>query len=279
MKKIFLFTAVLASVFAFISASEWEGPAAIGENLTENGPYLATNSVPINTIVEVVNLENNRTATLIVCAVLDNSKLLALLSKDAATAIGLNNIGRIRMKEKDDQILYSGYGEQKLFSGDPNYTSDLDGLDLSFVPAETRPPEDFREPDPGSFIPSIPIANETSVIADIPVIHGIPEQLLPPPVAASATTPRFSAPLIRSFERGSHYVQIGAYEKTQTVESEISKIDKNLPVAVMETVLKTGNTEKLVYRVLIGPLNPGNSGVVFQKYRAIYKDAFLWIGN
>jgi len=278
MKKVYLFAAVIASVFTLISASEWEGPAAPGENLTDNGPYLVTNSVPVNTIVEVVNLENNRTATLIVSAPLDNSKLLALLSKDAAAAIGLSKIGRIRMKEKDDQILYSGSGEREFFSGDSNYTFDLEGLDLALVPAETRPPEDFREPDPGSFIPPIPKDIQTPVIT-VPIIPVIPEQSPPPPVMPSAATPRFSVRLIEKFDRGSYYIQIGAYEKTQTVESEIAKIDKNLPVAVMETLMKTGNTEKQVYRVLIGPLNFGESGPIFQKYKAIYKDAFLWIGT
>jgi len=276
MKKVILIAAVAASFFMMVSASVWEGTAAIGENLTYNGLYLATNSFPVNTLVEVVNLENNRTATLIVSASLDNSKLLALLSKDAADAIGLSNMGRIRMKEKDDQISYSGLGERRFFSGDPNYISDLDGYDLALVPAETRPPEDYRGPDPGSFIPSIPnVAAQPLVVTAIPAI---PEQL-PPPVAVNATTPRFSAPLIQSFEKGSYYVQIGAFEKIQTVESEIQKIDKNLPVAVMETVMVTGNTEKLVYRVLIGPLNLGESGTVFQKYKAIYKDAFLRIGT
>ena len=268
MKKAYLFAAVAASFFMMVSASEWEGPAAIGENFSGNGYYLATNYFPKNTLVEVVNLENDRTAIIIVSAALDNSKLLALLSKDAAAAIGLSNMGRIRMKEKDSQISYSGLGERGVFSGDTNYTSDLEGYDLAFIPAEIRPPEDFREPDPGSFIPPISKTTEPPVVAVIPM----------PPVVTNAT-PRFSAPLIQNLESGSYYVQIGAYEKTQTVESEITKIEKNLPVAVMETVMKTGNAEKLVYRVLIGPLSLGESGPVFQKYRAIYKDAFLWIGT
>jgi len=269
MKKVYLFAAVAASVFTFISASVWEGTAAIAENFTENGPYLATNSFPVNTMVEVVNLENNKTATFIVSSALDNSRLLALLSKDAADAIGLNNMGRIQMKEKDDQTLYSGLGERRFFSGDSDYISDLDGYDLAFVPAETRPPADSREPDPGSFIPPI------SKVTEPPVVTVIPEQLPPPPIAASATMPRFSAPFIEKFEKGSYYVQIGAYRTNQTVESEIQKVDKNLPVVLMRIESDKGP----IYRVLIGPLNLGESGAVLQKYRAIYKDAFLRIGT
>jgi len=273
MKKVYLFAAVAVSFFIMVSASVWEGAAAIGENLTGNGPYLATNSFPVNTLVEVVNLENNRTATLIVSAALDNSKLLALLSKDAAEAIGLINIGRIRMKEKDDQVSYSAPGERRFFSGDPNYTSDLEGYDLAFVPADNRPPEDSRGPDPGSFIPPISKVTEPPVAA-IPVIPAVTEQS-PPPVAANATTPTFSPLLIESLIKGSHYIQIGAYRTNQTVESEILKIDKNLPVAIMRIESDQGP----IYRVLIGPLNIDESGAVFQKYKAIYKDAFIRIGT
>ena len=276
MKKVNIFAVITVSIYMLVSASVWEGTASIEENFPENGPYLATNHFPKNTLVEVINLESNKSATLIVYAPLDNSKLLAVLSREAADSIGLTDLGRIRMKEKDDQISYSSLGERRVYSGDFDYTSDLDGYDLSLVPADNRPPEDSRGPDPGSFIPSIPnVAAQPLVVTAIPAI---PEQL-PPPVAVNATTPRFSAPLIQSFEKGSYYVQIGAFEKIQTVESEIQKIDKNLPVAVMETVMVTGNTEKLVYRVLIGPLNLGESGTVFQKYKAIYKDAFLRIGT
>jgi hypothetical protein len=262
MKKVNLLAAVAASVIMLVSASVWEGTAAVGENLPENGPYLATNSFPVNTLVDVVNLENNKSATLIVSAPLDDSRLLALLSKDAADSIGLSSVGRIRMKERDDQAAYSGLEERRFFSGDPGLSAGLDGYDLALIPAETRPPEDFREPDPGYFIPSVP----TTPAA--PVVSAAPERL--PGTAA----PRFSAPLIQNFEKGSYYVQIGAYKTTQTVESEISKVDKNLPVAIM----KTGSLDEPIYRVLIGPLNLGESGAVLQRYKAIYKDAFLRVG-
>jgi hypothetical protein len=57
---------IAASVFLLVSASVWEGTAVVGESLPDNGFYLATNSFPVNTIVEVVNLENNKSAILIV---------------------------------------------------------------------------------------------------------------------------------------------------------------------------------------------------------------------
>jgi hypothetical protein len=274
MKKVIFLAAFVTSVFTLINASELEGSAAIGDNFIENGPYLATNYFPKNTLVEVVNLENNISATFIVYSPLENSTLLAVLSREAADAIGLNIVGRIRMKEKDSLISYSSPWERKTFSGDTDYTSDLEGYDLYFVPADTRPPEDenFMEPDPGYFIPLIPKFTEPSAVAVIPAI---PEQKPPPPVAANTTTPSFYKLLIDNFKRGSYYVQIGAYRTNQTVESEILKVDKNLPVAVMRIESDKGP----IYRVLIGPLSLGESEAVLQRYKAIYKDAFLRIGT
>jgi hypothetical protein len=304
MKKTISLAAIAVSVFMLVSASVWEGTAAVGENLPENGFYLATNSFPVNTIVEVVNLENNRSAILIVSSSLENSGLLALLSIDAAEYIGLNNMGRIRMRERDDQVTYSGLGERMFFSGDPNYSTDgnagsertdageyivgeyftnPDGYDLAMIPAENRPPEDWKEPDSDYFIPPVPAAPaipantippEIYIPPAINVIPPVPERAAAPPAQAGSTTVRFSAPVIQSFERGMYYVQIGAYRTAQTVESEIIKVDKNLPVAVMRIESEDGP----IYRVLIGPLNLGEGGAVLQRYRAIYKDAIIRVG-
>jgi len=306
MKKLTLLTAVTISVFVLVSASVWEGAAAIGENFPENGYFIATNSFPVNTIVEIINLENDRKATVIVSSSFNNSGLLALLSKNAADYIGLGKLGRIRMVEKDDQLSYSGPGERRFFSGDPNYNADvnsgneraeggekfvdLDGYDLTLVPAETRPPQVWSEPEPEFFIPSIPEISEKPVvipeqpaIAERYIIPAVPAPSMSAPVvppvprnsSPARTQPVFSAPFIYNFDRGMYYVQIGAYKTAQTVESEILKIEKNLPVAIM----KIGADEEPIYRVLIGPLNLGESGAVLQRYKTIYKDAFLRVGN
>jgi hypothetical protein len=297
MKKISLLAAITASVFMLVSASVWEGTAGIGSDLPENGFFLATNSFPVNTIVEVVNLENSKSVSLIVASSIENSGLLALLSTDAADFIGLKDKGRIRMREKDDQVVYSGLGERRFFSGDPNYSTDanteydgtegeyfyadLDEYDWAMITAEPRPPEDWREPNPDDFISSVsipvnrPDIYESPVFPVIPSTSPAPIPVITSSVSASSATTRFSAPLIQGFEKGMYYVQIGAYKTTQTVESEILKVEKNLPVAIM----KIGNVEEPVYRVLIGPLNLGEGGAVLQSYKANYKDAFMRVGN
>jgi hypothetical protein len=217
-----------------------------------------------------------------------------LLSKDAADYIGLNDSGRIQMRERDDQLTYSGLGERMFFSGDPNYGSGEnaedeqadsveyltipDGYDLAFIPAENRPPEDRKEPEPDNFIPPVPstttIQPEISEPPVINVIPPVPEVAAAPPSQAGSTTATFSAPLIQSFEKGKYYIQIGAYRTAQTVESEILKVEKNLPVALMRIESEDGP----IYRVLIGPLTLGEGGAVLQRYRAVYKDAIMRVG-
>jgi hypothetical protein len=112
--------AVLA-VLALTGASVWEGSAAVslaGE-LPEGAYYVATNSFPRNTVVDVTNLENGRTIRVIVAAGLDSPGLLAMLSRNAATAIGLQTrgIGRIRMTQPSDPVAFSRFAEERELSG------------------------------------------------------------------------------------------------------------------------------------------------------------------
>jgi hypothetical protein len=113
---------VLPALLLFTGASVWEGSAAVsvaGE-LPEGAYYVATNSFPRNTVVDVTNLENGRTIRVIVAAGLDSPGLLAMLSRNAATAIGvqLRGIGRIRMTAPSDPVAFSRFTEERELSGD-----------------------------------------------------------------------------------------------------------------------------------------------------------------
>jgi hypothetical protein len=108
MKKNTILSCALLAVLLLIGASIWEGSAAVsvaGE-LPEGAYYVATNSFPRNTVVDVTNLENGRTIRVIVAAGLDSPGLLAMLSRNAATAIGVQvrGIGRIRMTTPPDPV-------------------------------------------------------------------------------------------------------------------------------------------------------------------------------
>ena len=375
MKKLCLFICIAVSLAIFLGASVWEGAAAVAREgeLPETGLYMGTNSFPVNTVIDVTNLENGQTISLIVTSGLDSPGLLAILSKDAANAIGLGSrsLGRIRMSESSERAPFSHFTDGLAAFGDADYDpaafvalnsndsllageensktekaeSDriesgelivdlaeaenagtakehptevhepiIPGPDyaLAMVPAENRPPEKAREPDSADFIPPVASYDEVnsgealvgpdSAYFVSPIIQApkaaapepysnLPDPYLfvepvkevpaavpviaQPAVRQDDEPPLFSAPLITSLEKGKYYLQIAAYSKAETVKSEISKIDNNLPVAIMNA----GSAEKPVYRILIGPVNLGESGALLQRFRGTYKDAFVRQGS
>ncbi|MFP3043023.1 SPOR domain-containing protein [Treponema primitia] len=123
MKKINIALCALTAALIFIGASVWEGSAAVSTSgeFPEGAYYAATNSFPRNTVVDVTNLENGRTIRVIVAASLDSPGLLAMLSRNAATAIGIQTrgIGRIRMTQPSDPVAYSRFTDGRESSGNP----------------------------------------------------------------------------------------------------------------------------------------------------------------
>ena len=304
MKKVTLLVCILTSFFLFLSASVWEGTAAISEDLPHSGLYIATNSFPINTVVDVINLENGRTISLIVSSRLDIAGFLALLSKDAADIIDIpsRSVARIRMIQSEDPMAFSHYsggritsehvtnpvyvpaGEDDLYYenvitdggeiivdlpedsyalGDPGFIiPEFDSLTL--VPSEERPPVGAT-PDPIYFIPQI-----------IPAPVHIPPA--PPPqvfVQPPESYQQFPVPMISQLDRGMYYLQVAAYARSEAVNQEISRIDSNLPVKIMNA----GSSVEPVYRILIGPLNLGESGAILERFRHTHRDAFLRYGG
>jgi hypothetical protein len=151
------------------------------------------------------------------------------------------------------------------------------------VPEENTPevayPEEsvwYIPPEEGSVFTLVPV-EERPPAATEPTIPEI--TVIPPvrPVGEPAYVPGvFSVPLVGKLESGKYYLQLGAYSKTEAVEQEIAKIEKNLPLAVQHT----GGADKPVYRILVGPVNHGESGALLQRFKGIgYKDAFIRRGE
>jgi cell division septation protein DedD len=139
------------------------------------------------------------------------------------------------------------------------YTSDL-----NLIPSEERIPKaEAPAISPENLIP--PIKHTPSPL----------EQKQPAPVAAYRPPDDFSpfqVPLIRSMERGKWYVQIGAYSRAEHVEDEISRIGTAYPIVIQNV----GSDIKPTFRILLGPLNQGESGAVLQRVKSIgYKGAFV----
>ena len=174
----------------------------------------------------------------------------------------------------------------------PRYTGDAYSLRLT--PAEERPPaereiaglpteaeiapiahpvENDRSIDPSFIIDSItyPVADSQAGQELAPII---------PPIPASSRNAEFpltfSVPVISRLEKGKYYLQLGAYQKAELVEPELSKIGASYPLSIQNS----GSPDQPLYRILLGPMNLGESGALLQRFRSFgYRDAFLRLGT
>ena len=276
MKNIKITIGIITSLLVFLNASVWEGAGALGGDLPENGLYIATNSYPINTVVEVTNLENGVIAYLMVYSGLESSGLLAHFSKDAALAIGLveNYICRIRMQERTNMLPPSYFGGSRIFTFNGTGGNETGTAGSKIVNEANEAAEVIWDKpiEVAEQVNNLPVVYPESIIAK-PEQPQFIEPVKETPISHLAHV--FSVPVITYFEPGKYYVQIAAYSRTESAEYELSRIDKALP----RTVMAIGNETKPIYRVLIGPLNIGESGAVLQRYKSIYKDAFVWQGR
>ena len=95
-----------------------------------------------------------------------------------------------------------------------------------------------------------------------------------PPQAAvpAASGSIFSVPIISQLEGGKQYVQIGAFTRPDTLETAVYRANRSYPLAVQTG----GSNDTLVYRLLIGPLNAGESAAALQSVRSRgFPDAFI----
>jgi hypothetical protein len=398
--KIRILAGITAALYVLVGASVWEGAAAVsdGADFPEKGYFVATASFPKNTVIDITNLENDKTIQAVVSASLDAPGLLAVLSRETADKIGLkkNAIGRIRISQPSDSVAFSRFTDGLSAVGTPFvdsdaaekttgdtaeeesvFVSDLGGVsdtgvnterdaaaeektetlyivelddspdvstlavppeseslsgsfsgeddipeiaavetppaeaafgetapaepalaetppaeaafaetprpvppgeelyDYSLVPAEERPPVEapLYIIDPDSIIPGIS-GGESFRPEDEGYVSILP--VTPDEVPSINVSPLFSAPVISSLESGSYYVQLGAYSRLETIESEMARIDSSYPVALFNA----GSAEKPVYRILLGPLNLGESGAVLKRFKSVgYKDAFVRKGQ
>ncbi|MCL2214221.1 MAG: SPOR domain-containing protein [Treponema sp.] len=121
-RRIILFAVVTGIILFLTGSSPWEGAAAVAPSgeLPETGFFVATNSFPRNTVVDITNIETGRTARAIVANSLYNSGLLAIVSREAAESIGMRagSVSRIRMVQPSDPMAYQQFTE-RLASGIP----------------------------------------------------------------------------------------------------------------------------------------------------------------
>jgi len=140
----------------------------------------------------------------------------------------------------------------------------------TLVPVESElkpPPANLYGIDPNDIIPGIVTATpEKSAAVNTPSA--------PAPVVNAVPAPDRTLPLntIDRLDRGKYYVQVAAMS-SDLVENTLKQIDRGYAPVVYK------GTDNL-YRILIGPLNQGESAAVLSRFRSIgYKDAFVRKGS
>ncbi|MDR1957159.1 MAG: SPOR domain-containing protein [Treponema sp.] len=134
------------------------------------------------------------------------------------------------------------------------------------IPAQTA-----QAIDPTFIIP--PLANSQRELQLTPQIPPIPAS---PPLHAG----QFSVPVISRLEAGKYYLQLGAYHTPSLVELELSKIGGTPYPVTIQQVPNAQNPARSLYRILLGPLNLGESDALLRRFKGIgYPDAFVRRGT
>jgi len=144
---------------------------------------------------------------------------------------------------------------------------------MSIVPSEERPPEAANQSAIASkdFVAPLKTNNVPNNVSNPSNASSASKASNAPPPGTSDFSP-FQAPLISRLEKGKCYVQVAAYQRVDHVEDEISRIGTAYPLAVQNI----GSDTKPMFRILLGPLNQGESGAMLQRIKSIgYKDAFI----
>ncbi len=104
MKRHVLFAGIIVLALLCGGASVWEGNAVVGGagDFSSEGLFGACNSFPRDTSVEVSNLENGRTITVVISRNVDNPGVFIALSPKAAEALGMKvgSAARVRAISK-----------------------------------------------------------------------------------------------------------------------------------------------------------------------------------
>jgi hypothetical protein len=143
--------------------------------------------------------------------------------------------------------------------------------ELTLEPAEERPPE-----SPETIIPAdqiFPPAAETGTALTPPPPEGEPPSLPPGPVE-SAGAYGFPVPVITELEEGKYYLQLAASRNQDAVKTELAKIGEYWPLAV-----QVSERDSYPYRILVGPVNQGESRALLQRFKGTYQDAFVRHGD
>jgi len=182
---------IALSLFTVTVLSSWEGSAAVAPEgeLPATGLYVATNSFPKNIVVDITNLETNKTARAIVANGLDTPGLLAIISREAAQLIGMRrgSVSTIRMVQPTEPVAYLRFAEGAA-AGTPYYSSGDVIAEELYREDTYKPPVQLKETPENSITgPSYVLEPEWRARGATPYVPGTPADYFVNPAPAEKT--------------------------------------------------------------------------------------------
>lgn len=162
-KKYLLFFVILCLTFSpLFSEDLWEGSASRirrGE-LDKEGLYAASNSFPVNTVINVTNIKNGKSVDVtVIQRIGDNQNLFLLLTDEAADqlSIGMNESESVRIAIVNEYGSDIPSNHDEAYNPDPdtNPQADLAMLNPDYseesennmIPVDVTEPDNITEPD------------------------------------------------------------------------------------------------------------------------------------
>jgi len=245
MKKLLILLLTLAAFVWFPGASPWEGAASIAPagELPSTGFFVATNSFPRNTVVDITNIETGKSTRAIVAKTLNSPGLLAIVSSEAAQLIGMRpgSVSRIMMVQPTDPIAYLRFTES-VNSGAPSF-------------------------DSGD------VVTEETLVADVynddsykPQIIETPEPILPPE-EQNSTSSRITGP--------GYFMEPewGGTDRLNIVDLPGYEVEPRNPVIITPPVeVAEERTEKVSEEVIAPPVAKEEEPVYIAEKKEVIKD-------
>ncbi len=122
--KLVIFTVIFtAALFCASADSYWEGAASMSRygEFPVNGYYGASNSFPLNSIVEVSSFSGKKKVEVIIVNKLEDNNLFLLLSKDAAEKLSIREDVIVTVKARIVKRFTADDTEEKDLSDDPDF--------------------------------------------------------------------------------------------------------------------------------------------------------------
>ena len=225
---------ITLTLFTVTFLSSWEGAAAVAPEgeLPAVGFFVATNSFPRNIVVDITNLETNKTIRAIVANELDNPGLLAIISRDAAEFIGMRrgSISTIKIVQPAEPVAYLRFAEGSA-SGTPYYYSG------DVITEDTyKPPVQVKEAPASTIGPSYVLEPEWRARGAAPYIPGTSADYFvnPAPAEKKDESPAFVAEPVQEKKIEEPPAQIVEPVPAEKVEEPPAQIVEPVPVEKVE---------------------------------------------